>query len=40
MAVRLEAGGELSDARTAEFVGHEKRLYRRLLTALQRQVAA
>jgi hypothetical protein len=35
MALRLEAAGELSDARTAEFVGHEKRLFGRLLSALQ-----
>jgi hypothetical protein len=36
MAVRLESGGELSDERTAEFLAHESRLYRRLLDALQR----
>jgi hypothetical protein len=35
MALRLEAGGELSDARTNEFLAHEHRLYQRLLNALQ-----
>jgi hypothetical protein len=38
VAQRLETAGELSDARTAEFVGYEKALYGRLLTALQRAV--
>ena len=39
VAQRLETAGELSDARTAELVGHEKALYGRLLGALQRAVA-
>ncbi|HVS24198.1 MAG TPA: hypothetical protein VMU03_10780, partial [Gammaproteobacteria bacterium] len=39
VAQRLEAAGELSDALTAEFVGYEKALYGRLLTALQHAVA-
>jgi hypothetical protein len=38
VAHRLEMAGELSDARTAEFVGYEKALYGRFLTALQRAV--
>jgi hypothetical protein len=38
IANRLDMGGELSDARTAEFLAHEKRLYRRLLDALQRAI--
>jgi hypothetical protein len=40
MAVRLEADGELSDARTDEFLTHEKRLYERLLNALQNAASA
>lgn len=36
MAQRLESSAELSDARATEFLGHEKRLYRRLLGAMQR----
>ena len=39
IANRLELAGELSDARTAEFLGVEKMLYLRLLGALQRAVA-
>lgn len=39
IANRLETVGELSDARTSELLGHEKRLYRRLLSSLQRAVA-
>jgi hypothetical protein len=39
IANRLELAGELSDARTDEFLGHERRLYARLLGALQRAVA-
>jgi hypothetical protein len=39
IANRLELAGELSDARTAEFLGVEKVLYLRLLGALQRAVA-
>jgi len=35
IANRLDMAGELSDARTSEFLTHEKALYRRLLTALQ-----
>ena len=34
MATRLEAAGELSDARVADFVTRERALYSRLLTAL------
>jgi hypothetical protein len=34
IANRLDMAGELSDARTITFLAHEKRLYRRLLTAL------
>jgi hypothetical protein len=39
VAHRLEAGGELSDSRTAELVGHERALFGRLLAAMQRAVA-
>jgi hypothetical protein len=39
IAHRLETAGKLSDERTAEFLSREKRLYARLLTALQRAVA-
>ncbi len=39
MASRLEAAGELSDARTSQFLGHERRLYGRLLGALRHAVA-
>jgi hypothetical protein len=39
IANRLDMGGELSDARTAAFLGHESRLFRRLLGALQRAAA-
>jgi hypothetical protein len=39
MAGRLETDGELSDARVREFLDHEKRLYGRLLAAIQRAVA-
>ncbi|HEY8518712.1 MAG TPA: hypothetical protein VIN61_01425 [Gammaproteobacteria bacterium] len=39
MAQRLESSAELSDARAAEFLACEKRLYRRLLDALQRSVS-
>jgi hypothetical protein len=38
IANRLDMGGELSEARTAEFLTHEKSLYGRLLTALHRAV--
>jgi hypothetical protein len=34
MATRLEAAGELSDARVSDFVARERKLYTRLLTAL------
>ena len=34
MAARLEAAGELSDARVSNFVARERKLYSRLLTAL------
>lgn len=40
MAERLEAAGELSDARTDAFVGHERVLFARLLAGLQANVAA
>jgi len=36
MAERLEAGGELSDARAAEVLAAERKLYARLLGALER----
>jgi len=36
IANRLNTAGELSEARTAAFLAHEKNLYRRLLAALQR----
>jgi hypothetical protein len=39
VAHRLEMAGELSDARTTEFVAYEKALFGRLLGALQRAVA-
>src|SRR5215471_18243023 len=39
VAHRLESAGELSDARTAEFVSYEKALFGRLLAAMQRAVA-
>jgi hypothetical protein len=39
VAQRLQTAGERSDARAAEFVGYEKSLYGRLLTALHRAVA-
>lgn len=39
VANRLEIAGELSDARTVEFVGYEKALFARLLAAMQRAVA-
>ncbi len=38
MAERLEHAGELSDARTDAFVAFEKRLYVRMLDAIQRAV--
>jgi hypothetical protein len=38
MANRLDTGGALSDAHTAELLAHEKQLYRRLLASLQRAV--
>lgn len=40
MAERLERAGELSDARTDAFLGLEKRLFGRLLEAMQRDVRA
>jgi len=39
MAERLEAGGELSDARAASVLAAEQRLFARLLGALERAVA-
>jgi hypothetical protein len=39
IANRLEMAGELSDARTNEFLTHERKLYGRFLTSLQRAVA-
>jgi hypothetical protein len=39
MAERLEAGGELDDARATEVLGAERKLYARLLGALERAVA-
>jgi hypothetical protein len=39
IACRLEAAGDLSAERTAEYLRREKRLYRRLLTSLERAVA-
>lgn len=39
MAHRLEAAGELTDARVERLVGAERRLYERLLGALHRSVA-
>jgi len=39
VAQRLETAGELSDARTAEFVSYERALFDRLLAAMQRAVA-
>jgi hypothetical protein len=39
VARRLEMAGELSDARAAAFLGVEKKLYSRLLEAMQRAVA-
>lgn len=39
MAERLEAGGELDDARAAQVLGAERKLYLRLLGALERAVA-
>jgi len=39
VAHRLALAGELSDARTTELVGHERALYGRLLSALQRAVS-
>jgi len=39
IANRLDMGRELSDARTAEFLAHEKPLYRRLLVALHRAIS-
>ena len=39
VAHRLESEGELSDARTAEFVSYERALFDRLLAAMQRAVA-
>jgi hypothetical protein len=39
IANRLERAGELSDARTAEFLRCERALYARLLASLQRAVA-
>ena len=38
IAHRLDVTGELSDARTAAFLKHEKALYRRLLDALHRAI--
>ena len=38
MATRLEAAGELSDARVANFVARERALYARLLTAIAASV--
>ena len=40
MAERLEAAGELSDARTDAFVERERVLFARLLAGLQANVAA
>jgi hypothetical protein len=39
MAARLDSDGERSDARVLELLGEEKRLYARLLAAMQRAVA-
>jgi hypothetical protein len=39
MAERLEAGNELDDARAAQLVAAERRLYARLLGAIERAVA-
>jgi hypothetical protein len=39
MAERLEAGGELDDARAAQILGAERKLYTRLLGALERAAA-
>lgn len=39
MAERLERAGELSDSRTRNFLGVEKRLYTRMLGALRRAAA-
>ena len=39
IANRLDMAGELSDARTAEFLRCEKSLYMRLLGSLQRAAA-
>lgn len=39
VANRLEMAGELSDARTGEFLGVERRLYERLLDGFRRAVA-
>lgn len=39
MAARLDSEGELSDARAAGFLATEKRLYKRLLAALQAAIA-
>ena len=38
MAQRLESLGELDDARVDEFVGAERRLYERLVTAIRRDL--
>ncbi|MBN1237494.1 MAG: hypothetical protein JXB36_03280 [Gammaproteobacteria bacterium] len=40
IANRLDMAGELSDARAAEFLAAERRLYERLLGAMQRAAAA
>jgi len=39
MAARLEAGSELSDARVAQVLAAERKLYSRLLGALERGAA-
>jgi len=38
MAMRLEAGGELDDARAAEVLAAERRLFSRMLDALERAI--
>jgi hypothetical protein len=40
MAARLNAAGELSDARTSEFLERERALFTRLLAGLQTSIAA
>jgi hypothetical protein len=39
MAERLEAGNELDDARVAQVLAAERKLYSRLLGALEREAA-